>query len=70
MNVEDGYPAPEWRGRRLCGEASGMRRARQLCCEGASYPATGGASGLPISWRRLRNASEPITAGIHSEIAR
>ena len=30
----------------------------------------GGATGLPISRRRLRNASEPITAGIHSEIAR
>ena len=31
--------------------------------------ATGNA-GLPISRRRLRNATEPISAGSHSEIAR
>ena len=35
-----------------------------------SYPATGGASGLPISRRTLRKASDPISAGSHSEIAR
>ena len=34
------------------------------------YPGTGGAIGFPISLRRLRNASEPITAGTHSEITR
>ncbi len=50
-----------------CGPATPSRR---LVGQEPAAPTGPGFSGLPISRRRLRNASEPINAGIHSEIAR
>ncbi len=49
---------------------AGLHQADQRLTGGAHRLGTAGATGLPISRRRLRNASEPITAGTHSEIAR
>ena len=59
-----GLPARRRRGR--------LRQAADgVAARGDSAHAPGtGASGLPISRRRLRKASEPISAGTHSEIAR
>ena len=70
----DGEPAGERlpaRGRRRSAEATPTRHElRSSSAQDPAAPRGFGLSGLPISRRRPRNASEPINAGIHSEIAR
>ena len=55
------------------GSASATPRAEQAFAASACTPSpasAAGTAGRPISRRRLRNATEPSSAGTHSEIAR